>query len=51
MPNYTKVIFDMVIPFEFCLSDVDVIYQVKKKIGEYNSHCLPVIEVDKACVK
>lgn len=51
MSNYTKVIFDMVIPFEFCLPDVDVVYQVKKKIGEYNSHCLPVIEIDKACVK
>lgn len=51
MTNYTKVIFDMVIPFEFDLPDIDVIHQVKKKIGEYHSHCLPVIEVDKACVK
>ena len=51
MPNYTKVIFDMVIPFEFSLPDIDVIHQVKKKIVEYHSHCLPVIEIDKACMK
>ena len=51
MQNYIKVIFDIVIPFEFGLSDVEVIYQVKKKIGEYNAHCIPIIEIDKACIK
>lgn len=51
MSNYTKIIFDLVIPFEFSLPDIDVIHQVKKKIGEYHSHCLPVIEIDKVCMK
>ena len=51
MQNYTKLIFDLVIPFEFSVPDIDVVNQVKKRINEYNPRYLPVIEIDKACIK
>ncbi len=51
MQNYTKLMFDLVIPFEFSLPDIDVVNQVKKRINEYNPRYLPVIEIDKACIK
>ncbi len=47
-PTHTNLIFDMVVPFDFRLSDVDVADQVQKKIWKYNPVYFAVIEIDKA---
>ena len=50
-PTHTNLIFDMVVPFDFPLSDVDVADQVQKKIWKYNPVYFAVIEIDKAYTK
>ncbi len=47
-PTHTNLIFDMVVPFDFPLPDVDVADQVQKKIWKYNPVYFAVIEIDKA---
>lgn len=50
-PTHTNLIFDMVVPFDFPLSDVDVADQVQNKIWKYNPVYFAVIEIDKAYTK
>ncbi len=50
-PTHTNLIFDMVVPFDFPLSDTDVADQVQKKIWKYNPVYFAVIEIDKAYTK
>lgn len=47
-PTHTNLIFDMVVPFDFPLSDVDVADQVQNKLWKYNPVYFAVIEIDKA---
>ena len=50
-PTHTNLIFDMVVPFDFSLSDVDVADRVQNKIWKYNPVYFAVIEIDKAYTK
>lgn len=47
-PTHTNLIFDMVVPFDFPLPDVDVADQVQNKLWKYNPVYFAVIEIDKA---
>lgn len=47
-PTHTNLIFDMVVPFDFPLSDADVADKVQNQIWKQNSSCFAVIEIDKA---
>lgn len=47
-PTHTNLIFDMVVPFDFALSDVDVADKVQNKIWKHNPVYFAVIEIDKA---
>lgn len=47
-PTHTNLIFDMVVPFDFSMSDVDVADKVQNKIWKYNQAYFAVIEIDKA---
>lgn len=46
-PTHTNVIFDLVIPYDFKLSDEKTTEQLKQRIQEYDSTYYAVIEVDK----
>ncbi|MBP3594183.1 MAG: cation transporter [Lachnospiraceae bacterium] len=50
-PTHTNLIFDMVVPFDFPISDVDLADQIQKKIWKYNPVYFAVIEIDKAYTK
>jgi len=50
-PTHTNLIFDMVVPFDFPISDVDLADQVQNKIWKYNPVYFAVIEIDKAYTK
>lgn len=50
-PTHTNLIFDMVVPFDFPMSDVDVADKVQNKIWKYNPVYFAVIEIDKAYTK
>lgn len=50
-PTHTNLIFDMVVPFDFPVSDVDLEDQIQKKIWKYNPVYFAVIEIDKAYTK
>lgn len=50
-PTHTNLIFDMVVPFDFPVSDVDLADQIQKKIWKYNPVYFAVIEIDKAYTK
>lgn len=50
-PTHTNLIFDMVVPFDFPMPDVDVADKVQNKIWKYNPVYFAVIEIDKAYTK
>lgn len=50
-PTHTNLIFDMVVPFDFPMSDVDVADKVQNKIWKYDPAYFAVIEIDKAYTK
>ncbi len=50
-PTHTNLIFDIVLPFDFCLSDTEVSDKVREKISEYDNSYFAVIEIDKAYTK
>ena len=50
-PTHTNVIFDVVVPFGFKMSDEKVVEEIKHKINEYNNTYFAVIEVDKDYTK
>ena len=50
-PTHTNLIFDMVVPFDFSISDVDLADQIQNKIWKYNPVYFAVIEIDKAYTK
>lgn len=50
-PTHTNLIFDMEVPFDFPISDVDLADQIQKKIWKYNPVYFAVIEIDKAYTK
>lgn len=50
-PTHTNVIFDLVVPYDFKLSDEKAAEQLKKRIQEYDSTYYAVIEVDKEYVE
>lgn len=47
-PTHTNLIFDIVIPYTYPLSDSEVISYIQKKISEVDENYFAVIEVDKA---
>lgn len=47
-PTHTNLIFDMVVPFDFPVSDTEVANQVQNQIQKRNPSCFAVIEIDKA---
>ena len=50
-PTHTNLIFDMVVPFDFPMSDVDVADMVQNKLWKHNPVYFAVIEIDKAYTK
>lgn len=50
-PTHTNLIFDMVVPFDFPISDVDLADQIQNKIWKYNPVYFAVIEIDKDYTK
>ena len=50
-PTHTNLIFDIVVPFDFPVSDVDLTNKIQDKIWKYNPVYYVVIEVDKAYTK
>ena len=46
-PTHTNLIFDVVVPFDYGMSDKKVIAYLQEKIGEINPNYFAVIEVDK----
>ncbi|NBJ93404.1 cation diffusion facilitator family transporter [Parablautia muri] len=47
-PTHTNLIFDVVVPFDYTLSDGEVVDYLKNKINQINKKYIVVIEVDKA---
>ena len=47
-PTHTHLIFDVVVPFGYPLSDGEVVSYIEKKIGELEGNYFAVIDVDKA---
>ena len=50
-PTHTNLIFDMVVPFDFPISDVDLADRIQNKIWKYNPVYFAVIEIDKDYTK
>lgn len=50
-PTHTNLIFDIVVPFDFPLSDTEVADQIQAKVWKYNPVYYTVIEIDKAYTK
>lgn len=50
-PTHTNFIFDIVVPFDYKLSDNEVRNKLSELISEYNPSCYAVITVDKSYVK
>lgn len=49
-PTHTNVIFDVVVPYRFSLSDEEVKSKIENMIKTNWTHCYPVIKVDKSYV-
>lgn len=50
-PTHTNLIFDIVVPYDFPLSDTEVTEQVQARVWKYNPVYYTVIEIDKAYTK
>lgn len=50
-PTHTNLIFDMVLPFDFALSDTETADKVQNAIWRKDPTCFAVIEIDKAYTK
>ena len=50
-PTHTNLIFDVVVPYDFPLSDTEVTERVQAKVWKYNPVYYTVIEIDKAYTK
>lgn len=50
-PTHTNLIFDMVVPYDFPLSDTEVADRVQQKIWKYNPVYYAVIDIDKSYTK
>ena len=49
-PLITNLIFDIVIPYDYRLSDEEVVSRIKEEIKKKDSKCSAVIQVDKGYV-
>lgn len=47
-PTHTNLIFDVVVPFDYSMSDSEVVAYIQNKIFELNENYFAVIDVDKA---
>ena len=47
-PTHTNLIFDVVVPFDYQMTDSDVVSYIRRKITEVDENYFAVIEVDKA---
>ena len=50
-PTHTNLIFDIVVPFGFPKSDVDLTNEIQNKLWKFNPVYFAVIEIDKAYTK
>jgi hypothetical protein len=50
-PTHTNLIFDIVIPFDYSMTDEQVVAYIQNKIFEINRNYFAVIDVDKAYVQ
>lgn len=50
-PTHTNLIFDIVVPYDFPLSDTEVTERVQARVWKYNPVYYTVIEIDKAYTK
>ena len=50
-PTHTNLIFDVVVPFDYPMSDGEVVDWLTERIGELDGNYFAVIEVDKAYVQ
>ncbi len=49
-PTHTNLIFDIVVPFDFEMSDGEIKEEIRTKVSGYNNAYLCVIEIDKKMV-
>lgn len=47
-PYITNLIFDVLVPYNYHLSDDEIKTQIQKKITEKQSECRAVIKIDKS---
>ena len=47
-PTHTNLIFDVVVPFDYPMSDHEVVEYIQNKLSEMNENYFAVIDVDKA---
>ena len=50
-PTHTNLVFDVVVPFGFRLSDDEVRKSVAKRVHELEGTCYAVIQIDKSSIK
>lgn len=49
-PTHTNLIFDVVIPYGFPMTDDELIFRISERVRRGNPNCFTVIEVDQAMV-
>lgn len=47
-PTHTNLIFDVVVPFEYGMTDSEVVAYIREQVKKIDESCFVVIEVDKA---
>lgn len=47
-PTHTNLIFDVVVPYDYCMSDGEVVSYIQSEISKINGSYFVVIDVDKA---
>jgi Co/Zn/Cd efflux system component len=50
-PTHTNLVFDVVVPFGFRLSDEEVLKSVSERVHELEGTCYAVIQIDKSSIK
>ncbi|MCM1126751.1 MAG: cation diffusion facilitator family transporter [Lachnospiraceae bacterium] len=48
-PTHTNLIFDVAVPYEYVMTDKEVVSYIREKVGELDENYFVVIDVDKEC--